>query len=438
MDDRDDADRTATPERAGAWSALRSRDFAMFWTAALVSNTGTWMQGVTVPFVIDQVTHSTVWVGVSAFCTYFPATIVAPLAGPLADRHSRRAVLIVAQTIMMLAAAGLWITYAAGVATPGTILVLVVISASAAGVNISTWQAFVTQLVPKESLLSAIRINSMQFTASRAIGPALAGLVLATLGASVTFFVNAVTFLGIIAVLLVLRPREVEPAVTGRSMLADFRDGWRYTRARRVLLLSVLAPLVIAFLGVSMSQMIEPYVRHVLHKGAGEFGLLVGTFGFGAIVAALLMVALGDRLRRSTLTMLGIACFVTGELLVGIVPRFGVAMLGLSIAGIAQVLVIVSNQTATQVNVDEEYRGRVLSIFTMCFFTGAPVGALIAGIAAQAFGIRATYVGAALLLVAAGVVLVVRFNWLRPLDESRAGFDVTVESAVEPGRREPG
>jgi MFS family permease len=437
VDDRDDADRNPPPERAGAWSALRSRNFAMFWSAALVSNTGTWMQGVTVPFVIDQMTHSTVWVGVSAFCTYFPATVVSPFAGPLADRHSRKAVLIVAQTVMMLVATALWLTYAAGVATPGIILVLVTISGCAAGVNISTWQAFVTQLVPNESLLSAIRINSMQFTASRAIGPALAGLVLATLGASVTFFANAVTFLGIIAVLLVLRPREVAPAVTGHSLLADFRDGWRYTRARRVLLLSVLAPLVIAFFGVSMSQMIEPYVRHVLHKGAGEFGLLVGSFGFGAIVAALLMVALGDRLRRSTFTMLGFACFVAGELLVGIVPQFGIAMLGLSIAGIAQVLVIVSNQTATQVNVDEEYRGRVLAIFTMCFFTGAPIGALIAGIVAQFVGIRATYVIAAVLLTAAGAVLVARFERFRPLDESRAGFDVTVETTGAPGAAEP-
>jgi predicted MFS family arabinose efflux permease len=235
----------------------------------------------------------------------------------------------------------------------------------------------------------------------------------------------------------VLRPREVAPAVTGHSLLADFRDGWRYTRARRVLLLSVLAPLVIAFFGVSMSQMIEPYVRHVLHKGAGEFGLLVGSFGFGAIVAALLMVALGDRLRRSTFTMLGFACFVAGELLVGIVPQFGIAMLGLSIAGIAQVLVIVSNQTATQVNVDEEYRGRVLAIFTMCFFTGAPIGALLAGIVAQFVGIRATYVIAAVLLTAAGAVLVARFNWLRPLDESRAGFDVTVETAGSPLPADP-
>ena len=200
----------------------------------------------------------------------------------------------------------------------------------------------------------------------------------------------------------------------------------------------MLAPLVIAFFGVSMSQMIEPYVRHVLHKGAGEFGLLVGAFGFGAIVAALLMVALGDRLRRSTFTMLGFACFVTGELLVGIVPRFGIAMLGLSIAGIAQVLVIVSNQTATQVNVDEEYRGRVLAIFTMCFFTGAPIGALHRRhrrpVRRHPCHLRDR---GRVLLTAAGAVLVARFDWLRPLDESRAGFDVTVETAGVPRPADP-
>src|SRR3974390_2053942 len=112
---------------------MRSRDFSMFWTAALVSNTGTWMQGVTVPFVVDQMTHSTVWVGLSAFCTFFPATVVSPIAGPIADRYSRRVVLIWVQAVMMLSAFALWITYAIGAATPTSILLCVSVAGVASG-----------------------------------------------------------------------------------------------------------------------------------------------------------------------------------------------------------------------------------------------------------------------------------------------------------------
>src|SRR5437867_2069153 len=105
---------------------MRHRDFALFFSAALLSNTGTWMQTITVPYVLDQLTHSTVWVGVGAFCTFFPATVVAPLAGSLADRYSRRTILLGSQALLMLAALALWGIWVGGVATPGLIVACVV------------------------------------------------------------------------------------------------------------------------------------------------------------------------------------------------------------------------------------------------------------------------------------------------------------------------
>ena len=178
----------------GPLAAFKSREFSVFFTAGLLSNTGTWMQTVTVPFVIDQLTHSTALVGLSAFLAFFPATVVSPLAGSLSDRHDRRLVLIWAQVVMMAMAVALWITWATGTATTASILVFVVISALGTGVTTSAWIAFVPQLVPRNALLSAVRVNSMQFTAARAFGPAIAGLVLATLGPSWAFAANFSAF----------------------------------------------------------------------------------------------------------------------------------------------------------------------------------------------------------------------------------------------------
>jgi MFS family permease len=421
------------PAPAGAWSAFRSRDFSLFWTAALVSNTGNWMQTITVPFVLDQMTHSTVWVGVGAFCSFFPSTVVGPLAGSLADRYSRRTVLMWAQAILMVSAFALWGTYAAGAATPWTILVCVIIGAIGAGITIASWQAFVTQLVPKESMLSAVRLNGMQFTGARAFGPALAGLVLAVLGPSTAFFFNAVTYLLVIGVLFVIAPRPVASEHGDGTVLEHFREGWRYMRGRTALVLGVLGALVAALLGVSIVQLAEPFARNVLHEGAGAFGLLVGAYGVGAILGSFVMVGAGDAFRRSTLALVGFALFVAGEVVLGLAPVYAVALVGLGAVGAAQVLSMVSCQTAIQVNVEEHFRGRVLSIYVMCFFAGTPVGALIGGIAADVVGLRATVVGAAVLMAVTISYLVVRFDRLRPLDEAIAGFDQTATRVERAG-----
>ncbi len=179
VDSRAVADPAAQPESVGPLAAFHYKEFSVFFGAGLLSNTGTWMQTVTVPYVVDQLTHSTALVGLSAFAAFFPATIVGPLAGSLADRYDRRTVLIWAQVVMMSMATALWATWATGVANTPIILVLVVISGLGAGITTAAWQSFVPQLVPRPVLLSAVRVNSMQFTGARAFGPALAGLVLA-------------------------------------------------------------------------------------------------------------------------------------------------------------------------------------------------------------------------------------------------------------------
>jgi MFS family permease len=245
----------ATP---GALAAFESREFTIFFTAGLISNIGTWMQIVTVPYVIDQLTHSTALVGVAAFCTYFPATVVSPLAGSLADRYDRRAVLMWSQVVMALMAGALWALWSTGAATVALILTCVVVGALGNGLTTSAWQSYVPQLVPRSALLSAVRINSMQLTGARAVGPALGGLVLATLGPSYAFGLNALSFLVVIGTLLLLTPRPPE-VVEHHGVWRHFREGLRYTAQRQVFIVPVVLVFFVGMFGVGLTQLVEPF-----------------------------------------------------------------------------------------------------------------------------------------------------------------------------------
>jgi MFS family permease len=418
-----------TEERAGALAAFRSREFVRFFGAGAISNTGTWMQSITVPFVIDQLTHSTALVGVSAFCAYFPATIVAPLAGSLADRYDRRAVLIWAQVLQAAVAVALWALWSTGAATAPLILVIVVIGGFGTGITISVWQSFVPQLVPRAALLSAVRLNSMQFTMARAVGPALAGLVLATLGPSFAFACNAVSFLFVIGALLMITPRPPEKVDDHAGVARHFLEGVRYMREREVLAVAILMMTLVVLLGVSMVQLVEPFARHVLDVGAGVYGLLTGGYGAGAVVGGMFMVWFGDSYRRSALAGLGLATMVAGVLLLGLAPVWAVAFGGLFLIGAAQVFTSTSCNTAIQINVDEEYRGRASSVYMMAFFAAAPIGALVGGFLGEVVGLRATIAGSGVLLAGLTAWALVRYRRLRALDESMPIFDHVIAPA---------
>ncbi len=426
-------DAAAQPESVGPLAAFHYREFSVFFGAGLLSNTGTWMQTVTVPFVVDQLTHSTALVGLSAFAAFFPATLVGPLAGSLSDRYDRRTVLIWAQVVMMSMAAALWVTWATGVANTPIILVCVVISGLGAGITTAAWQSFVPQLVPRPVLLSAVRLNSMQFTGARAFGPALAGLVLATLGPSAAFGFNAISFLAVIGALLMIVARPPTKSGSGVKVLAHFREGLRYARQRPALYVSVLMVILIALFGVAIVQLIEPISRHVFHVGAGEYGLMSAAYGLGAVIGGVFTVAYGDTFHRSHLAFTGLALMAAGDLVLGVAPEYGLALVALLGMGLAQVLCMVSCNTAIQVNVDESFRGRASSMFTMSFFAAAPIGALVGGIVGDLLNLRVTVVAAAAILAVCTVIAMIRFGRLRMLDEAAPVFDEDGESPRQLG-----
>jgi MFS family permease len=363
---------------------MRNRDYTVFWVAALVSNSGTWMQTIAVPFVLFELTRSTTWLGVGAFMAFFPALLIGPLAGSLADRFPRKYILLATQTALMVMAFGLWGVWTAGLATPGVIIIILFFSGLATGVNIAAWQSFVPQLVPTSQLLDAVRLNSMQFVAARAFGPALAGLVLEAWGAGACFLLNAVTYVLVLVALFAIHPRTVVHDETAGRVLEHFREAWRYVRARRALLFPVMIITAVSFFSSSVVQL-APALAKEFSVGRGAYGVLVAMFGGGAIL---------------------------GSVVVG-----GWGISGMFTMGAAYLLIATAMNTSIQGRVDETHRGRAMSIYLMGLLAGVPLGALLQGKLASIIGLRETVFGAAVLLGAVAVAVALTRDGFRPLDE---------------------
>jgi MFS family permease len=233
----------------------------------------------------------------------------------------------------------------------------------------------------------------------------------------------------VIGALLLIAARPFETSETGGSVMGHFREGLRYAREREVLVVALLGVMMIALLGVSMVQLVEPFARHVFDVGPGVYGILTGSYGAGAVVGGVFMVWFGDTFRRSRLAIVGLAVMAAGDLLLGLSPTWVTALFALFMMGSSQVFCMVSCNTAIQVNVDEGYRGRASSLFTMAFFAAAPVGALVGGVVGEVLDLRVTVVGASILLASVLAYFMVRFHGLRPLDIANPIFDHEVEPA---------
>jgi MFS family permease len=409
-------------------AALKHRDFALFWAGALISNIGTWMQNVTVPYVIFQITRSAGWVGLAAFASLAPALLVAPLAGSLADRFDRRRLLAWSQVVQGLLALALWGVWLAHERSPGLLIAIIAVNGAVFGCTMPSWQAFLTELVPREDLLNAITLNSAQFNAARAFGPAIGGLVLAAFGPSWAFLGNALSFVAVLAALAAIRVPPVERAVGTERVLAQFREGLRYARRHTGILVALCVCAAISFLGTPVFQLAPVFARRVYHVGAGLYGLLIAAFGTGAVIGAGVLGLIGDRLPKSRVVVGGVATFAVGLVVIAATDVYGLGVCGMGICGLAFLVAMATLNTTVQLQVAETIRGRVLALWMVAITGAYPLGALLQGWLADQIGARATVLGAGVVLAGVVVVLVTRPALATALD----GHAHRREKAISP------
>jgi MFS family permease len=371
--------------------ALSHRNFRLFIFGQGVSLIGTWMQQVALSWLVFLLTgaspESSFWLGLVNFCGQAPALVLAPFAGVFVDRWNRHRLLLVTQTLMMLQAFFLAALTLSGRADIPWLIGLSTFLGLLNVFDMTARQAFYTEMLDRrEDLANAIALNSSIVNGSRLVGPALAGLLLAETSAGVCFAVNGVSYLAVLAALLAMRlPARDRPPVRGR-VLHGLREGLAYSLGfapiRSILLLLSL----VSLLGMSYSVLLPVFASDVLHGGPTTYGLLGAATGVGALAGALFLAA------RHSVLGLGRWIALTPAL-------FGAALIGfsfskelwlslplLTVAGFAMMVQMASSNTVLQTIVEEDKRGRVMSLYTMAFLGSAPLGSLLAGWLADAVG----------------------------------------------------
>ena len=408
-----------TRRRLGdALVALHHRNYALFWTGALISNIGTWMQNVTVPYVLLYVMHtSPVWVGVATASQFLPGVVLGPYAGAMADRFPRRTVILVCQAVMTVIALGMWAAWSSGVRSPVFYVATVGAIGLANGLNAPSWQAYVTELVPRADLFNAITLNSAQFNVARAIGPALTGLVLARFGPSMAFLLNGLSFVAVIVALLLITVPTKKPTGTPRPMLREFAEGLTYARRHTGILVAIAVATCVAFVALPVAQLATIMAKNVFNLDAAQFGILVGAYGAGAVVGAVGLGSLGSGVvRPSRLVVCGVMGFAAALALFGVAPVFWVAVIGLGACGVSFISTMAVLNTSIQLQVPEHLRGRVMAVYFMAFTGAYPLGSLLESWLAGQIGARLTLLLAATCMALLGVAMLTRRRWLVALD----------------------
>lgn len=401
--------------RAGSLPVLRHRGFAAFFAAASVSNAAVWMQTIAVPALLFDLTDKAAWLGISAVASLAPQVLISPFAGVLSDRVSRRTILLITQFAMMCSTFVLWGMAASGRITPWWIVGLGFVSGVAGGFQNSTWQAFIPLLVPQAEMLDAVKLNSVQYTLARAIGPAVAGLVLLRWGTSVAIFVNASTYLLVIGVLLVAKPREAGRAASGERVLTALREGASVVWHNLPFRTAVFLAFVSAACGQSTQSLGAAVSRRVFDHPSKDSSWLLTALGCGALLAFAGWTWFGERLRRSRHILLGLVGYALSAAIIASTSIFVVGMFGYAVGGLAHLTTAVGINTLIQGSVPEHMRGRVLSFHLMGIIGGIPVGTYLIGRLGDEFGLRWALLGNAAVLVAiAGALLA--SGWMDALD----------------------
>jgi len=366
--------------------ALRHRDLRLFFTGQWVSLVGTWMQRVTVSWLVYQMTGSALVLGLIAFANQFPTFIVAPFAGALADRWSRYRMVVAAQVAAMAQAMVLAALVMTGTVQVWHLIALSAVAGLISGMDIPARQALLVRLVSgTEDLPNAIALNSSLFNAARLVGPAIAGMLIGWVGEGPVFVLNAVSYLGVLGALAALRLVE-EPGEPAGPVFRNIARGFVY--AFRFVPIRDLLTFLAAFslVGIPYVVLLPVFATDILGGGAGTLGLLTSSAGLGAVLGALTLAS------RDTVVGLG-RVIVRGSALFGaaLVAFAFSEILWLSCSllvaiGFAVMVVTAAINTMLQTLVDETMRGRVMSLYTMAFIGMSPLGSLAGGAIARRFG----------------------------------------------------
>jgi MFS family permease len=408
--------RIAQITRSSALDALRFNNFRLYFFGQLISLSGTMMQRVAQGWLVYQLTRSELWLGVVAFAVGFPVLVCAPFAGVLADRFSRRRIMLITQIVEMIAAFVLaWLTFSGLVQSwhiAGLSLLLGVNSAFGEPARFS----LLREMVDKEAIKSAISLNAIVMNTGAIIGPALAGIALLQFGAAWCFLINGVSYLAVIGSLWLMNIPESYRETTHQPVLQELRAGLRFVRRHETIGALLICATAVNVFGVGLLTTLFPAFAEVaLNAPKTGNAMLNATLGIGSVIAAALNVWICNQVGRGRYVQF-VALFVPAVSLIFALTRADWLAGALSmVLGFGYTSFFVSSNILIQTQVSDEFRGRVMSLWSLNRFAFAPISGLGIGLAAQAFGTPQVMIVCSLLCFAVCSMIVTRAAAVRKL-----------------------
>jgi MFS family permease len=429
---------TAEPTKAvSAWAPLRVAAFRSLWLALLASNIGIWMQLVGAQWLLIDEPNASTLVAVVQTSLFLPALLLSLPAGALADSFDRRHLLIGVQGYLVIVGAALAVLTAADQMPPALLLTLTFGLGVGQALTIPAWQALIPDLVPRESLPAASALGGISVNAARAIGPAVAGLLIADVGIAAVFAFNALCYLIFAAVLLVWRPDRERDRATPERFTSALRAGDRYARHSPVVRRILLRAALFLVPGTALWALLPLVANRRLGMGSSGYGLLLAALGVGAIGGALVLSWARARWRGNHLLMLASIGYGLCLAVVGLVRSPALALLALLPAGAIWTAVMSSLNAEAQMFLPAWVRARGMAIFMMVFAGGQALGALVWGVVADATDLPAAHLIAAAIMVAGGLtVRVWPLRDVRGVSREPAVYWQEPELVVEPERRD--
>jgi MFS family permease len=418
--------------------AFRHRNYRLFFGGQAISLVGTWMQQVAQGWLVLQLTHDPLWLGLVSVAQFGPVIIFGLFGGVIADQLPKRKTLIVTQTVSMVLAFILFALTATGVVEVWMVMVLGALLGTSNAVDMPTRQSFAVEMVGKDDVANAVGLNSALFNVSRVIGPAAAGLLIGAFDISIAFLINGISFIPVILAYLAMRDSELRPIPpiarpkSFGAVVESLKEGTRFVRATPIVLLSVTVVGLVATFGMNFQVLVPPLADSVLNVGASGYGFLMAASGLGSTIAAL-WVAFSRRPSPSVIATGAIALGL-GSVVLAWSTSFPLSLLAMAIAGAGGIGMAVTANTTIQLSVPDQLRGRVMSVYTTVFAGSVPVGGLLMGAIASAWSVQLSLLIGALLSLACGIG---GWFWLRRLHPAQRNVRAIALAAADIGAIDP-
>jgi len=387
--------------------AFRHRNYRLFFAGQAISLVGTWMQQVAQGWLVLQLTHDPLWLGLVSLAQFGPVIVLGLFGGVIADQLPKRKTLMTTQSVAMILAFVLFGLTATHVVQVWHVMVLAALLGVANAFDMPARQSFAVEMVGREDVANAVGLNSALFNASRILGPAAAGLLIGAFDISIAFLINGISFIAVICAYLAMRDRELRAVAQNprprnwSEVVATLAEGARYVRSTPIVLLSVVVVGLASTFGMNFSVLAPPLADNVLHVGASGFGFLMAASGIGSTLAAL-WVAFQRRPGTRPIAFGAIALGL-GSIILALSTSFPLSLIAMSIAGAGGIAMAVTANTTIQLAVPDHLRGRVMSFYTTIFSASVPAGGLLMGAIASAWGVPLSLFVGAVLTLAVGV-----------------------------------